>query len=189
MVVQKKKSKFILTVKKNKTKEDKKFKKEKILTKNDKKSIQAPLVQAEIVESVQLKETERTEGNIYKITLEESGIEQTVPTVEQPNVARETHKPTVEEKLNSINDVRNKQDKMVDHIEEGVFKQRINLTSLKKRNPGEFIDENLRIQQESKKYWELTKNKRRSPPKGQEMKFKQTRGNLKMPDDLKKRLY
>jgi len=84
--------------------------------------------------------------------------------------------------LTNMNDVRDKQDKMMVKIEQNVFKQKIDLTGEKK--PGD-EDESLVIFKNSKKYWEKNKGLNKPPPEKEKI-FKKTKGNLKMPPDLQK---
>lgn len=75
-----------------------------------------------------------------------------------------------------------KQEKM----EDSIFKEKINLS--KPRKKGDPVDPSLSIQISSRKYWARNKDIRK-PPNNLEKKFKKTRGNLKMPNTLKRDIY
>lgn len=86
-----------------------------------------------------------------------------------------------------LDKTREQQNKLINKIDENIFKQKIDLTAITKVEDKE---SQIKVFCDSKKFWEIeSKKKLAPPPKEKEAVFKKTRGNRKLPKDIEKQIY
>jgi hypothetical protein len=86
-----------------------------------------------------------------------------------------------------LDKTREQQNKLINKIDENVFKQKIDLTAATKIEDKE---SQIKVFCDSKKFWEIESKRRIAPPpKEKEAVFKKTRGNRKLPKDIEKQIY
>lgn len=86
-----------------------------------------------------------------------------------------------------LDKTREQQNKLINKIDENIFKQKIDLTAITKIEDKE---SQIKVFCDSKKFWEIeSKKKLASPPKEKEAVFRKTRGNRKLPKDIEKQIY